>query len=214
MIVDSCTTSLKKFKRPYLCAQCNSNSASQRNNKKKKTLRAKDAENQISVDSSSSYRETLLVNNVENGRRKGSGKGGGGLKRRVNTTLLEHECPFRFTLKANEHGFFISLWGSSGNPLHQGHPKIDPDVMHTQSSSLNRLEKDDLKYVKETSSSRAYLYAGFNELTNGLDELGCEKRLKEVEMFFKKQHDEIQKELREKKEGRGKTCTECEKNLM
>ena len=41
VIGDSCTSSLKKFKRPYLCAQCNSNSSSQR--KKKMMKRASES---------------------------------------------------------------------------------------------------------------------------------------------------------------------------
>ena len=58
-------------------------------------------------------------------------------------------------------------------------------------------------------SSKAYLNAEFNQLTNSLDELGCQKRVKQVELFINKLNNEIQNEFRERKQPEsGQNATE------
>jgi hypothetical protein len=87
------------------------------------------------------------VNTQLKGRRVGSGRGARGFIRRRNTALLSTPCPFRFTLKFDENGFYVSLWGGGGNPFHIGHPKFDPKFVPSQLSSLTNEIKEDVKHA-------------------------------------------------------------------
>ena len=141
---------LKKFRRTYLCEYCNCNTFSG----KKKSSAAALAK---STERSDMYRDTHLVNDNMKGRRKGSGKGGKGLIRRTHHALLvDQPCPFVFTKKVDEHGFYISLYGGGGNRFHVGHPRFDPRFVPSQLSSLTQEEKEDVKHALNATVSNGH----------------------------------------------------------
>jgi hypothetical protein len=160
--------SVKDFFRDYMCGCCNSNNSRKSGGKKSKLDDEVGDEAESDDDDEASgldkvqpyqdgnYRESHLVNNTMKGRRKGSGRGGKGLKRRRNTVLRSTKpCPFRFRKKVDTIGFYISLYNGSGNSYHQCHPKFDPDFMPTQLSSLTQEEIDDMTHVKNATVSNA-----------------------------------------------------------
>lgn len=99
------------------------------------------------------YRETNLVNNVKGQAvRKGSGRGAKGLHRRRNKALRgKKPCPFKFRVKVDEYGFYITLFRNCGCSVHEAHPKFDPNFIPTHLSSLTQEEREDAQYVHQAT---------------------------------------------------------------
>ena len=147
--------------RVYLCGHCNSNG-----------MRGGAVAEKIRVEKvavpDDKYRETNLVNNVKGkARRTGSGRGAKGLHRRRNKALRDKACPFRFRLRVDNYGFFITLFGDCGSSLHEGHPRFDPNFIPTQLSSLIQEERKDAQYVLNATMNngcgREFMKAKFNK---------------------------------------------------
>ena len=159
-ISKSSISSVKDFHRLYVCGYCNANKI-----QKKK---AKDA-SKLSADDSKvdTFRDTYLVNNKKKGQRVGSKKGGKNLQRRTNSVILpQTPCPFaHIKVKVDSVGFYISLWGNSGEPYHQGHPRFRPDSLPTQKSSLTAVAVDDIMHVNNATvnngTSREFVLSKF-----------------------------------------------------
>jgi hypothetical protein len=159
VISRSSTNSFKKFHRLYLCEQCNDNNARKISSTEREHVEefeAKDDEQDM-LNQDAVYRQSHLVNNIKNGRRQGSGRGGKGLKRRRNTVLRSSEkcCPFRFNLKVDSVAFFISLFNGCGSSYHVEHPRFDPEFVSMQLSSLTQEEVDDVMHVNNATVSSA-----------------------------------------------------------
>jgi hypothetical protein len=156
----SSTKEVQYFQRTYQCEHSNDNNSRPRNNS---SLEHDDVESEADVgnepdlqNQDATYRESHLVNNTRNGRRKGSGRGGKGLKRRRNKAIRSIKtCPFRFTLKVDSIAFYISLYNGSGNSYHVEHPRFDPEFLSNQKSSLTLEEVEDVMHVNNATVSSA-----------------------------------------------------------
>eukprot|EP00986_Skeletonema_menzelii_P014401 scaffold9529_cov80-Skeletonema_menzelii.AAC.1 len=74
----------------------------------------------------------------------------------VNKVLRRITCrPFRFRLRVDEGGFYITVFRGAGISLHQGHPRFDPKFVPNQSSSLTQEEKKDAQHVVRSTINKA-----------------------------------------------------------
>ena len=138
---------VKRFYRDYVCGFCNTNNT---------TCCGGNAAQEKETIPDDKYRDTHLNNNVKGiGRRKGSGRGGPGLHRKRNKVLRGITCPFRFRLRVDEGGFYITVFRGAGISLHQGHPRFDPKFVTNQSSSLTQEEKKDAQHVVRSTINKA-----------------------------------------------------------
>ena len=112
----------------------------------------------IAPTAANPYRKTSLVNNHKNNRT--GGKGGPGMPRRIKTSNTSSKekpnCHWRAALKWDEFSFFIELERRSGNPMHEGHPRIlEPGAMPFPVRYLTDDQIDDARQVVTSTSNKA-----------------------------------------------------------
>lgn len=169
VVVGRSALEFKIFFKEFVCMHCNANKRHKqaRKHAAKSVDQYHDEDSNDPTTTSTAFRESHLVNNKMNGRRRGTGKGGKHLKRRRNRAILTIPCDFHFKLKVDSAGFFISLFGGAGSSQHQGHPKFDPEFMPTQKSSLTGGEVDDISHVNNATAnngtSREFMSAKFDK---------------------------------------------------
>jgi len=120
-----------KISRSFVCQACNST------NKKKRSIKRTDAD----------YRETHLSNDGERGERQN----GRSLPRRTSAQNPDVKCSFKFSVKCDAYGYYITLKRNGGNATHSNHPKYDTADVPFPPRLMTDEEKKDLKSLHETS---------------------------------------------------------------
>ena len=92
------------------------------------------------------YRSTHLTND---GEQRGERDNGRSLPRR-NNAQKAIGCEFKFTVKCDEFGYYITLKRGGGNPTHSNHPQYDDTPLPPRLFTENK-EKEDLKSLHSTS---------------------------------------------------------------
>ena len=163
VIGDSSLKQVGGFYRDYVCGYCNANSS-------RRNVPPAAAEDGIGEVASSipdnKYRESHLVNNANGSARRNAGRGAKGHARRRNKVLRGKPCQFRFRLKVDEYGFYISTYNGGGSTLHEGHPKFDPNFVPTQLSALTQEERSDAQHalnaIPNTAAAQRFVREKFN----------------------------------------------------
>lgn len=135
--------------RSFVCQICN------KTNKKNRSTKRTDVD----------YRQTHLTNDGERGEREN----GRALPRRTSTQDVSHNtCSFRFTIKCDEKGYFITLRRGGGCPTHTGHPRYNTSEIPFPPRLMTEEEKKDLKNLHKTSCGNgvcsAYLLSKLGRL--------------------------------------------------
>ncbi len=95
------------------------------------------------------YRKTILVNDGERGERI---NGRSGPRRTSTQDISDGTCGFKFTVRCDSLGYYITLFRCAGRCYHCGHVKYNfTDV----GIPLQHLEKEDLKELKNVHDTQA-----------------------------------------------------------
>jgi len=74
----------------------------------------------------------------------------------VKTSNQKSPCPFSFTIKWDNFGFYVNLDRKCGCSIHENHPKpFDPSSIPIPTRLLTQDEVDDTRYVVESACSKA-----------------------------------------------------------
>ena len=99
---------------------------------------------------------------------RGGRVNGRALPRRASNQNGNKSCPFKFTVKWDTMGYYITLSRNGGDAIHSGHPKFDHSVIPFTLCLMTEVEKSDLKNVHDTCAgegvSSAYLFAKTGKL--------------------------------------------------
>ena len=133
-------------RRQFTCSQCSRRriSLEKKNSQKDKSL----------------YWQGSLVNDEKSNRRVGGKK----LPRRTTTSCFEYQkCPFSFTIKWDDIGYYINLSQKSGISIHKFHPKVYGDCLPLPSRLLSQKNYDDLKKLSKSciggAAGRNFIYS-------------------------------------------------------